>query len=245
MIDIILLPLMPLFIQINRFMWQMILAFRGFTKNLGANGLISVLFGLTPQNPATKPTMDFLQWLFMTMGGIAEGLMNVAGYGILDLALKWLYDLWWMGGQLYYNTNWAGLFDKLLDWLYQMWLGLSNFVDIHISAVLQGIANDIYNWWKNGLDIIAHITGLDKGPAAAIISPQSAWVQAAGNPLSLDSGGLISKTGAAIVHKGETITPAGKGGGITVNITGQFKSDEEMYQKFVTRLRQQGMTSIL
>jgi hypothetical protein len=50
-------------------------------------------------------------------------------------------------------------------------------------------------------------------------------------------GGYVDKTGPAFLHKGETVIP--KGGGITVNITGQFKSDEDMYRRFVDRLRQE------
>ena len=44
MVDLILLPLMPYWMQLVRFLWQMIIAFRAFTKNLSLESILK--FGL-------------------------------------------------------------------------------------------------------------------------------------------------------------------------------------------------------
>ncbi len=54
-------------------------------------------------------------------------------------------------------------------------------------------------------------------------------------PEQAASGGRVVKTGLAIIHKGEDIIPGGAG--ITVNIYGTYQNDEDLYRKFIDKLR--------
>jgi hypothetical protein len=55
----------------------------------------------------------------------------------------------------------------------------------------------------------------------------------------LDTGGRIEKTGVAVVHKGETVTPAGQTGGtVTLNFYGY--QDDKFVQKVKDVLRKEG-----
>lgn len=49
------------------------------------------------------------------------------------------------------------------------------------------------------------------------------------------TGGRVARTGLAVIHKGEDIVPGGKG--ITVNIYGTYQNDEDLYKKFIDKLR--------
>jgi len=56
-------------------------------------------------------------------------------------------------------------------------------------------------------------------------------------PPQLASGGYVQESGLAVIHKGETVVPAGQGGiNITINGT-LFRDEEDMYQKVVDRIR--------
>jgi len=59
----------------------------------------------------------------------------------------------------------------------------------------------------------------------------------------LASGGKIEETGIAVVHKGETVVPAGQSGGITLNFYGY--QDDVFIQKVRGVLRQDGSGYVL
>jgi uncharacterized membrane protein len=74
--------------------------------------------------------------------------------------------------------------------------------------------------------------GVYNGIANSFIGGWLGW-----KPLpTAETGGRIEQTGVAVVHKGETVVPAGQGG-MVVNIYGTYQNDEDLYKKFMDRLR--------
>jgi hypothetical protein len=145
-----------------------------------------------------------------------EIVLKFAGNLVNDI-IKNLYNLWFFGGQIFFEFR-----DKfvapIIEWLYGMWWNGGNifwqFYDTWVSPIIQFL----YDVWYAGGKIFFQIM--------------------AGEVPHLAEGGYIEKTGIAVVHKGETVVPAGGGtGGITVNIYGTYQNDEDLYKKFIDKLR--------
>jgi hypothetical protein len=157
---------------------------------------------------AGKDIWNFLQWLW----GVITSSNGVADFVVNILNTDNPYLNWIRGGV-------ANLVVYVTEILTK---SLGQYSDANI------IANDAINE-------VQYALGIRQRPPAW----QNARNEEGFNPsMKFASGGTVPRTGIALVHKGETVIPAGKGG-ITVNITGQFKTDEEMYKRFVDRLRQE------
>jgi len=153
--------------------------------------------------------------------------------------IQWVYDLFHkvQGPPIFFIF---GVISDVINWLYNIFTNPESLKEIGIffSTNLGGI----YGMW---LEMFGG--GGTTGPGVDMygnpLTPRNAWdLTGATDKLTIAdghaTGGAVSQTGIAKIHKGETIVPAGKGG-VTVNITGQFKSDEDMYRRFVDRLRQE------
>jgi hypothetical protein len=95
MLDIVLLPMMPLIMGLMRFMWQMILAFKGFTKKTEEKGFLGMALEISPVGPAWELLSWIIKWLWGDNKGTApDGSVKINIWGTLaDDVMKWFYGL--------------------------------------------------------------------------------------------------------------------------------------------------------
>jgi hypothetical protein len=173
------------------------------------------------------PLVKVLFWIWENGGKITADITAAIGATVGGI-LQWLYDIWFAGGEGFWTVINLGLgvVADILSWLWEAFLIVKDILFNAIANPLTGIMK----WLYDGIAIMKVVLsgGVPSGSAKQWYDNDVGWA----------SGGHVDETGYAKVHKGEDIIPAGKGG-LVVNITGQFKSDEEMYRKFVDRLRQE------
>ncbi|MGA9621071.1 hypothetical protein [Methanoregula sp.] len=249
LVDIILLPLMPFFIQLVNFMYQMILAFRGFTKNLSGQGAIAFLVSMALLGPAGWLTSLVIAWLASPNSPL-KGTLNFT-IGILQGIGGWLWSvgqwIWGAGGKVVNNaisvlinigsamtgflSGIASLGSTILQWIFGL------VTPQNTSLTINFIANLVGDAWTT-LSNLAH---------AGVSFISNGLSQLGLNLPSLDSGGAVMQTGVAVVHKGETYSGVNGnvntgGGGNTYNFyyQGTFKSDSDLFNWFMQQMRQQG-----
>ncbi|MFA6364215.1 hypothetical protein [Methanoregula sp.] len=252
LVDIILLPLMPFLIQGIRWLYQMVIAFKNFTKNLSLESILK--FGINLAlltNPIT--------WLV----GL---LMWATGNGTIKSTLSFTFALLeGVGGWLWSLVQWAFTgAGKLVNSLVDLTINIG-------SAIVGALASAA----SFALTLLQYMFGIGAGPSLTtltldLVANAVGWVWdflkslwsagkstyniaagALGLP-SLDSGGTVAQTGVAVVHKGETYsgvnssgTAANSGGNsYTFQMTGSFKSETEMFNKFMELMRQKGLTKV-
>lgn len=135
-----------------------------------------------------------------------------------------------MEGQMYSRgTSISGKFKQMLD-------EMEAAVQAKLNAQLQAAQTVLRGPPES---IQPTITGVYQAPA---------WYMGQagimGTPMvRAQTGGYVQETGAVIVHKGETIIPAGKGpGSITVNVYAETNaSPDDIAQSITRRLQQEGI----
>ncbi len=250
LMDVILLPLMPVFMMLVRWLYMLIIQFRNFTKNLSLKSLLE--FGLL-MNPITGIplwTLKLLQW------ALGEGTIQTAinfTLGVLQGVGDWL---WSVAKWIFFGTV------KAVNSMISFAISVGSM----FTGFLAGVASF-------GLSILQWLWGYGQGPAISqiaisfIANPigwiwsfiQSLWsggkslyniaAGSLGLP-KLDTGGTVMETGIAVVHKGETYSGvngngqagAASGGGNTFvfNNYATLKTEYEMFLKFKDFLRQEG-----
>jgi hypothetical protein len=134
---------------------------------------------------------------------------------------QWQTDVWDMFGRFpqWWEDNVAGPF----------WNSL-----VELETALENVRDSIGNF-INGIILIF------KQVWWGVVNnlKQNTWVGWAvpdpGEMPQAASGGRVAKTGLAVIHKGEDIIPGGAG--VTVNIYGTYQNDEDLYKKFIDRMR--------
>ena len=254
LLDIILLPLMPFFIQLVRWLYQLIIEFRNFTKNLTLKSILSfgldILMLTTPLGWVVK----LIQWA-LGDGNIQDSIDFT--FALLKGAGDWLWSVaeWiWGVNMALVNTDFnismsigtaiagflAGAADfalSILKWIFGL------VTPQNTSITLDFIANLVGDAWKT-------VQSLAGSAGATVTSALSSAGSGIGSLLhsitGLDSGGTVAQTGLAVVHKGETysgVNGSGKaGGGNTYNFNnyGNTKTEYELFQRFMSLMRQQG-----
>jgi hypothetical protein len=254
LMDVILLPLMPVIMMLTRWMYQMIIQFKNFTKNLSLESLLEMGLSINVLTMPVSWIVNLIKW------ALGEGDIQTAvtfTIGILKGVGDWLWDIakWIFLGTL-----------KLVNSVVRFTLNIGSA----ITGVLAGAADFMisllkYLWGLGGgpsitkiaLDFIANPVGELWNLLMGIWNGgKTAWntiANLSGGILpTLDSGGTVTSTGLAVVHKGETYSgvtasgqPAsGTGGGNTYifNNYATLKTEYEMFLKFKDFLRQQGKT---
>lgn len=254
LVDVILMPFLPIFMIIMVGLFKGIMAFyqlwRDFWNTGGGKTIIDWMksaisgnWGETRGESATvllEASEDAKWWKNFITVGVKTILLDLFGH--LDATLTWIWGL------IFGVEEGAERNPGIINLAVQL-LKIISPIEWLRSAFETG------NFDKQ-FDLIANFkVGVGQWIVDLILGPQKFEPYYAKTPYELGqigtttetpwggesgfaSGGTVKGTGYAKVHKGETIVPAGKGG-ITVNITGQFKSDEDMYRKFVDRLRQE------
>jgi hypothetical protein len=163
-----------------------------------------------------------------------------------------------------WDTFWAGVtWDALAKWWSDVTQGFTDWMD-GVGKQWDILTGMVADFFKPLTDIITTLTDLVnsfswdpliqrwKGVINGIIVLLNGFIKSINLPLSilpgnfkipelpfLDTGGKIEKTGVAVVHKGETVTPAGQTGGtIMLNFYGY--QDDKFVQKVKDVLRKEG-----
>jgi len=174
--------------------------------------------------------------IFYALGAIATSsamlpiaiiLLAALTAAIVYYASQWAYDL---GKQAHIilapirdeirSFLWGIVIEfwKAVDGLWEAFSGIISAFAGFAAQIILGFKR-IWWWILNDLKSI---------PLIGLITPEpGAYPQAA-------SGGYVGKTGLAVIHKGETITP---NAGITVIINGTYQNDEDLYKKFIDKIR--------
>jgi hypothetical protein len=256
LMDVILMPLMPIFMMLVRWLYQMIIAFRNFTKNLTLKSLLDFGVNLLLLTSPLGWVIKLIQWALgegnitsainFTLGilqGIGDWLWTIAKYvivGNIKLAHDAIALMFNIGSTIL--GAFAGLASLVISILQYLW-GVGAGPSI-TKIALDFIANPVGALW----DLLMGIWNGGK----------SAWntiANLSGGVLpTLDAGGTVMQTGIAVVHRGETFSgvrgsgqsAAGTGGGDTFNFYnyGQTKTEYELFLKFMEfmRVRGKGLT---
>lgn len=260
LVDVILMPFLPIFVWVMVGIFKIIMAFYKIWKEIwdskhiqtisewlkklakhlseGISGLFKL--GVEFLNAVGQKIFDFLIWVWEN-GKLAFDFV----VGAITGFLKWLWDTFVEAGKAA-SLSIGFIVDtvsEFLVWVWQVASGIGNFITMNLNlGTIAAFITKMLDLATNGLHIAVNF--VESGSAAASAAIGNV-VNSIGMGLGLTpdiktglaKGGTVSETGFAKVHEGETIVP--KGGGVTVNISGQFKSDEDMYRRFVDRLRQE------
>jgi hypothetical protein len=197
----------------------------------GAGIAVDLAFGILAG--AGKIIYGVLSWLWDVSLGISKAAIDI-GFGAITGAgkaiyefLVWLWEVTDAVRELEIKFAFAA-FDAvtktamdILEWIKDVAI---KGIDIVLNVIPKQVGEAVKtagDWWSGATTGAGNLWGI-LGPS----TPSTATGQ---------SGGSVEKTGFAKIHKGETIIPAG--GGLTVNIYGTYQNDEDLYKKFVDKLR--------
>lgn len=220
--------------------------------------LMDFLFGSDDEKSASKK--KFVDAIFTFFDDLSKVLIPVALFVAIMKAVLGEEKLKVLETSV--KLFWEEL-DKLIDKLIKFVFGMGdttndsvelgintdNFfsgVSSLIESILKFIFGDVASV-NNTIDFAINLTKLDSSnPLWGIVEAGGSLVGGAvdfasglfgGKLQGAASGGYVRESGLAVIHKGETITPAGSGG-LTVNITGTlFKDEEDMYRNVMDRVR--------
>jgi len=173
---------------------------------------------------AKQAGADYMAWFTTSWSNLTSGLSNAWNDAMLGLEefknlVLGFFTFDWLKGWI--DAFWSG-FKAIGDAIGT----IPALLDQAIAAIISG-AKAIANAFIGGINAV-----LDSGRSIF-----GGLVPA--NLPYLDTGGLIEKTGVAVVHKGETVTPAGQSGNTyTLNFYGL--TNEQLPTKIREVLRQDG-----
>jgi hypothetical protein len=117
--------------------------------------------------------------------------------------------------------------DGIVKELEKIFPGISGFVSTFLTTIELGFKRLI---WAVLYQLVNNTGPLGKGLAKLGVNPGE-FPQAA-------SGGFVAQTGLAVIHKGETVVPAGQGGNVTLNFYGY--QDDKFIAKVKDVMRKEG-----
>ena len=251
LIDVILLPFLPILTTGILWLYQGIMLFYKLWSAIWSSKTLQLIKdGLSAVGTALAKGIGGL----LTLG---INFLGAAG-GIIWSVLKWIYDLATSNGIAGLALSIGlGPFGLLLNWLWNI-IKDNETVKFTLNFILDA-AGDLLNWlWnavttgiKINLDFINNatkaVTEGVSGAASAVggaVSNPGGWlegVMSGGWLPHFDQGGIVPGTGPqlAVVHGGETITPKGQSGGITINMPNYVGSKSDMMKVVSDILRQQ------
>jgi hypothetical protein len=242
LIDVILLPFLPILTTGIIWLFQGIMLFYKFWTGVWSG-----------------KTFQLLKDGIVSLGtAIAKGIGGLLSLGINFLGaagntiwsfLQWVWDIATKGAAAVISLAFsaAGIVYDLLKWLWDTIVKFStNTVSLTFSVL--GAAYDFLKWlWDTittgGANLVINLTQGASSAVSSAVSGAGSLLSGAGNFLSgllhFDQGGTVPGTGPqlAVVHGGENITPAGQGGGHTFNFYGY--DDAKLKKSVENILRQQ------
>ena len=261
LVDLILLPFLPILIWVLKGLLAWVIDFgkwwNDFWKGDGkilldalkviagyAGDLLKMAidFSLKPIGAFYELGAGFLKWLWSIATG-APAAVDIAFKAVGEVYdfLKWLWDAVKSTAGALMNLAFSlpGFVGSAIEWLWNLAKGAIDFIKelkFEIPEPIKGILEWLKGIAETGLRITADIVGTLAGGAKDLAKNILASV---GIDIPwLAKGGTIAETGVAVVHKGETVVPAGQGGAMSVSISGTlFRDEEEMYQRVFDRIR--------
>jgi hypothetical protein len=177
----------------------------------------------------TKP---FWNWVSSVPGWVDTHIVKPF-WNIFDSVSKWIQTYIYEPFHKTMWQIWAWLDTYIIQPFWTMFKFITGWIDTYIKNPffefvdrVKGLLSSVITWlWEKWNALVGAVQGNASG-AEYTTSPNVPWAA---------EGGTVDKTGLAVIHKGETITPAG--GGVTVIINGTYQNDEDLYKKFVDKLR--------
>jgi TP901 family phage tail tape measure protein len=176
---------------------------------------------------ALQPTIEALKKLWDTFGPI---LKIVAAVGIAFVLLQVLIIgavLMILAKVVEFAAKTINVLATVADWLKDKFVGAWRAIAGPVLAVIGGITNAILALIHAVQTAIEWISKLGSNIPAPLTASGAPAIAPHGLPPGAkgQEGGDVLRTGLALIHKGETLVPAG-GGGLTVIINGDVTGEE-------------------
>ena len=237
LIDVILLPFLPILTTGIIWLFQGIMQFYRLWNGIWTSKVIQNL-GLGITNLVTAFGKGLAGLLTLNIG-FANAIASTAWQVIL-----WIWQIATSNTGISLALTIAlGSVGILLGWLYTVTTGKQNPV-MNLVISVAGGALTLLSWLYNtimsgGANLVVNITSGASSAVSNAVSGATSALSGASSFLSgllhFDQGGTVPGTGPqlAVVHGGETVTPAGKGGSNTFNFYGY---DDAKLQKSVENI---------
>jgi len=148
--------------------------------------------------------MLFIQSAFFLPFALALGALLIATQMEIEG-----YELSWKGFKKFWEDTWTGIWLIIED----IWNKISDFIGEKVNWIGNQVQN-LIDWADRAKEAILSIPSTIGGAIGGLLPP-------------FQKGGYIPETGPYLLHRGEYVVPAGKGGGINITITGNTFLDEE------------------
>jgi hypothetical protein len=243
LIDVILLPFLPILITGIIWLYEGIMIFYKFW-----NGIWS---GKTFQNLTTGITSLGATLAKGLLGTLTLAFGAITGTaGAIWSVIQWLWGLVTSNSAVNLALTLAlGPVGILLNWLYTLVTGKQT-PTITLMMQIAGAAVSFLQWLWNtitsgGANLVINLTSGASNAVSSAVSTAGSWLSGLESDISsllhFDNGGTVPGSGPqlAVVHGGETVTKAGQStGNITINANNYVGSKTELMKVVTDALRQ-------
>ncbi len=129
---------------------------------------------------------------------------------------------------------------KVVGWIRDRFVGAWEAAAGPVVAAIQKIIDVIetlIGWIEKAIGWLGKLGS----SAGAVQTPEGAPAIAPHvNPPQAAMGGFVARSGLAVIHRGETLVPAGMGSGVTVNVTGWVGDEASLVRKLEQALNRSG-----
>lgn len=244
LIDVILLPFLPILITGIIWLYQGIMIFYNFWNGIWSGKTIQTI-------GSALSTLGTI--LAKGIGGLLQlgiNFLGAAGSMIWNF-LQWLWGIATAarGIELSLLFNIAGAIWNFLQWLWNVTSGIRG-AEFNLLMSIGGAAASFLQWLWNtitsgGANLVINLMSGASNAASSALSGAGSWLSGLesgiGNLLHFDQGGVVPGSGPqlAVVHGGETVTQAGQStGNITINANNYVGSKTELMKVVTDALRQ-------
>ena len=240
LIDVILLPFLPILITGIIWLYEGIMTFYKFWNGIWSGKTIQTI-------GSALSTLGTI--LAKGIGGLLQlgiNFLGAAGSMIWNF-LQWLWGIATAarGIELSLLFNIAGAIWNFLQWLWNVTSGIRG-AEFSLLMSIGGAAASFLQWLWNtitsgGANLLINLTSGVSNAASSAGSWLSGLESGIGNLLHFDQGGVVPGSGPqlAVVHGGETVTKAGQStGNITINANNYVGSKTELMKVVTDALRQ-------
>ena len=244
LIDVILLPFLPILITVIIWLYEGIMIFYKFWNDIWSGKTIQTIGSALSTLGTT---------LAKGIGGLLQlgiNFLGAAGSMIWNF-LQWLWGIATAarGIELSLLFNIAGAIWNFLQWLWNVTSGIRG-AEFNLLMSIGGAAASFLQWLWNtitsgGANLLINLTSGVSNAASSALSGAGSWLSGLesgiGNLLHFDQGGVVPGSGPqlAVVHGGETVTKAGQStGNITINANNYVGSKTELMKVVTDALRQ-------
>lgn len=257
--DIIFLPFMPLFIWLIRGIHFLLMGMLKLEKSLGqplslaivgTGAILAALLAGKVVDVSLNLLARGAGWLLsmLTSGGMAVNIIASVLLGlIIGAAVVKLLEVTGALDAIYNagdrirrdNAEWfksvydnAGTLQNILNGIADTMNSVLGTSFMTKSKMSELISAGTYN-----AEVIDRLRG--KYGLGVSFGAEKGYTVGGRKLTEFQEGGVVRETGVALVHKGETVTPAGAGG-VTLIINGTlFRDQEQLYREIADRLRRE------